>query len=120
MVKRRNAYEARHFAEIIEQGKRTVRKHTCRHCNALCLRGQDDDRCAYTATVDITPISLTDEMEVLLHGLSTYDIAPATGPNSVRGTYVLYFRDHYHYQTAERKYPVLAEHCCWPREGWTE
>lgn len=108
----RNAYEARRIAELVEAGQRVAKRHTCRKCDAECLRGDDHDTMSIKVVVDVAPVDRLGEALAIVAGLRTYDIGPQTGKTARPGAFVLYIREPWHYGCAARKYPVLVEHRC--------
>jgi len=68
-------------------GFRAAKWERCHHCNQITLTGINDDICAWTITVDPTPLTPQQELECLL---SLRDTASATPHGK---TYDLHHRD---------------------------
>jgi hypothetical protein len=107
-------YEAIRAAEIVEADLRACRPHKCR-CSAPCLRGDDHDRCAQVATVDVQPIDALDEAVAHATGRNTYNIVECTGKLAKPGTYQLHYRETWH--RASLADPILIEHRCTERQS---
>jgi hypothetical protein len=101
--------------ERIETNLRNAKPHICPRCRAECLKGDDDDRIALTAVVDVEPIDHVGEMFAILDGRCTYDLVP----HGFGGTRRLYSRNWLQWCRAERKYPVHADHRCRPAQKVT-
>lgn len=107
-----HGYEAIRAAALIEASLRQAKLHICQRCRAECMRGDDNDNCAMTATVDIDPIDAFGESLAVLSRRGTYDLIPMSGKTAKPGAMELHHRQNYHYLKDERKWPVLVEHRC--------
>jgi len=90
--------------------KRTAEFHRCRKCDAIVISGLDDERCAFKATVDPTPLDPRQETATLIAGRKTYDAR-------IAGTTItLDRRDQDHMSRTGRDTVVPAHQCGarWP------
>jgi hypothetical protein len=96
---------------VTETGiSRRARIRTCRTCSTHTLVGLDNDRCAFEATVDPTPLSPLGEALAIVEGRRTLAL------HHEAGRYVLDPRaaDHIadHPAGSRRREDVLREHRC--------
>ena len=95
-----------------EAGLRTAKPTLCPKCGAECLRGDDGDKIALTATVDPEPLDRVGEMVAHFDGRWTYDLVPMTGKTAKDGARELHHRMPWH-RGSERVFgQVVADHVC--------
>jgi hypothetical protein len=109
--------KAAYVAEQAEQSRRAAKAIECPRCGAPCLRGDDDDQCAATVTVDTQPIDPVMEMLTILNGQLTYDLIAARGKG--RGTQHLHLRYPHNYLSTKTSNTVHAKHRCDPNRKAT-
>lgn len=117
--KRQPAHILAHIAELKEAGLRQAKAHTCPRCSAECLRGDDHDKSAMVAVVDLAPLDHVSEMVAVLAGLATYTVTAATGKAAKPNALELNYRDVDQWSTTERRGPVLKQHRCARRKKET-
>ena len=96
-------------------GARNARVARCPDCRAQILRGLSDDQCAWTATVDPTPLSPAGEATAHLTGRHTYALCRYLG-QQLR----LYIRDRWQIKGRPAGIPItgpfpqdiVADHVC--------
>jgi len=94
---------------MAEAGLRQAKPTKCARCGADTLTGDDDDKCAFHATVDIEPTDRLGEVFARIERISTYDIRPSRGRSAKPGTFELYSR---YGRYGHWDVPVLIHHVC--------
>lgn len=104
-------------AHLVTQGHiapngtgRRAQARRCPHCRHNVIVGDDDERCALTATCDPQPLTPLGEALARVDGLATYNLA------AIRGGYQLWYRGPEHIEgkpagTNPRE-DVLRQHRC--------
>jgi hypothetical protein len=90
------------LTERIENNRRAARQQPCPTCGIDVLVGPDDERCALTARVDLTPVTLLEEVVARLNGRHSYEL--------IRGG--LNHRDDFTIRARRDRYPILLDHEC--------
>lgn len=105
------AAKRRLVAELVEAGRRSAKAIECPRCARPVLRGEDDDYCTVTVSVDPEPLDdHADEMLAVLAGRDTYELVPITRKGA--GAYALYHRHPWRYLSGKARGTVHASHEC--------
>jgi len=62
-------------AALIEAAARKAKAAACKGCGATIVTGLDGDRCAFTATADLAPLTWAGEIAAWLDGRATFELA---------------------------------------------
>ena len=89
-------------------GRRNTSSRRCRTCKAVTLTGLDEDRCAFQAVVDPTPLTPMGEALALLGGRRTYELRTSTTGLALW----LRSKRHISAHKASDKCLVVADHEC--------